>query len=218
MTVSTAKLSQGATLSIAGTPGTNLTVTAITKAVGAVCSCTSPPAVGTIVVFTSATGMPEIVGRVGEVTAVVAATSFTVNIDSSGFAAVATAAVAQPQTWTKVANVKDLNALTGSVTKIDVTNLDSAAMEYVPGLEEFGGLSGSYDIDGADAGQIALAKAKTNQASTYFKLVYPKASSLQRAFAGFVTKLDEAASVNNVLRQTFEMQITGRASRTEVVV
>jgi hypothetical protein len=216
MTVSTAKLAQGASLSIAGTPGSSLSITAITKAAGAVCSCTSPPTVGTIVVFATAAGMPEIVGRVGEVTSISAGVSFTVNIDSSSFATAATTSTATPQTWTKVANVKDINALTGTVSKIDVTNLDSAAMEYVPGLEDFGGLSGSFDLNGTDAGQIALAKAKTGQTSTYFKLNYP-AASITRAFAGFVTKLDEASSVNNVLRQTFEVQITGRASRTEVV-
>ena len=218
MTVSTAKLAQGASLSIAGTPGTTLTATAVTKAAGAVVSCASPPAVGTIVVCLTATAMPELVGRVAEVTSISAGVSFTLNLDSSAFAAAATAATFAPQTWTKVANAKDFNALTGTTSKIDVTNLDSAAMEYVAGLEDFGGVSGSFDLDGSDAGQIALAKAKSNQTSTYFKLTYPKAASINRAFGGFVTKLDEAGSVNNVLRQTFELQITGRVSRTEVVV
>jgi hypothetical protein len=217
MTVSTAKLAQGASLSIAGTPGSSITCTAITKAAGAVVSTTSPPAVGTIVVCSTATGMPEMVGRVAEVTSISVGVSMTLNIDSSGFAAAATAATFIPQTWTKVANAKDFNALTGTTSKIDVTNLDSASMEYVPGLEDFGGVTGNYDLSGADAGQIALAKAKSSQTSTYFQLIYPSAS-VKRAFGGFVLKLDEAGSVNNVLRQSFELQIAGRVSRTEVVV
>lgn len=215
---STAKLAQGSALYIAGTPGSALTITGITKAsTGAVCSCTSPPAVGTAVVFTSATGMPEIVGLIGIVLSVVASTSFTVNIDSSGFAAVATAASATPQTWTQIANVKDFNGFEGTVSEVDLTNLGSVAKEFAPGLEDFAGVSGTIDLDPTDAGQIAMMKAKSQQTQTYFRLNYPKAS-VQRVWAGFVKKFGEQGQVDGVLKSAFEIRATGRVSRTEVTV
>lgn len=213
---STAKLAQGASLSIAGTPGSALTITAITKAAGAVCSCTSPPAVGTAVVFSSATGMPEIVGRIGIVTAQVPSTSFTVNIDSSGFGAAATAASAVPQTWTPINNLKDFNGLEGTVSEVDITNLQSLAKEFVPGLEDFGGITCTVDLDPTDAGQIACMKAKSAQTSTYFKMNYPSAS-VQRVLAGFVKKFGEQGQVDGALKSACEFRATGRVCRTEVV-
>jgi hypothetical protein len=216
MTVSTAKLAQGAALEIAGTPGSSITITGITKATPAVVTATNTLAVGDVVVFGTVTGMPEINGRIGIVT-VASGTSFTVNIDASGFAAAGTGGTATQQTWTKVSNAKDFNGFGGAVSKIDVSNLDSVAMEYKPGLEDFGTVTGTVDLSGADAGQIAMQVAKSTQASTYFRITYPSAS-VKRAWAGFVVKFDEAGSVNNVLKSTFELQITGRVSRTEVVV
>lgn len=213
---STAKLAQGTTLSIAGTPGSALTITGITKAAGAVCSCTSPPAVGTAVVFTSATGMPEIVGRIGIVTSVVASTSFTVNIDSSAFATAATAAAATPQTWTVINNLKDWNGFEGTVSEIELSNTLSLGKEFAPGLEDFGSVTGTVDLDWADAGQIAAMKAKSAQLTTYFRLNYPS-SVVQRVFAGFVKKFGEQGQVDGVIKSAFEIRATGRVVRTEVV-
>ena len=213
---STAKLAQGSTLSISGTAGANLTITAITKATPAVASCTTPPAVGTVVVFTSATGMPEIVGRVGIVTAVSAGVSFTVNIAAAGFAAAATAAIGSPQVFTAISNVKDFSALEGMVAEIDVTNLSSIGKEFVPGLEDFGGISGTVDLDPTDAGQIAAMTAKSAQVSLYFMLVYPS-GSVRRAALGFVKKFGEQLAVDGVIKSAFEVRLTGRVSRTEIV-
>lgn len=212
---STAKLAQGATLQIAGTAGSPLTITAITKAVGAVCSCTTPPAVGAAVVFNGATGMPEIVGRIGIVTAVSAGVSFTVNIDSSNFGAAATAATALPQTFTPIANLKDFNGFEGTVSEVDVSNLSSLAKEFVPGLEDFGGVTCTVDLDPADAGQIACMTAKSAQTVTYFMLTYPSAV-VKRVFKGFVKKFGEQGQVDGAIKSSCEFRATGRVCRTEV--
>ena len=216
MPQSTAKLSQGSTLSIAGTPGAAITITAITKAKPAVCSAASPPAVGTVVVFASATGMPEIVNRIGIVTSVAAGVSFTVNIDASGFAAAATAATATPQTWTQINNLKDFNGFEGMVAEIDVTNLSSVGKEFVPGLEDFGAVSGTVDLDPADAGQISVMTVKSQQLLTYFRINYPS-GTVQRAFYGFAKKFGEQLQVDGVIKSAFEIRATGRVNRTEVV-
>jgi hypothetical protein len=212
---STAISAQGTKFGIAGTPGTALTITSITKAVGAVCSCASPPPVGSVVVFASATGMPEIVGRIGIVTAIAAGVSFTTNIDSSGFGAAATAASATPQTFIQIANIHDYTGFDGSASEIDVTNLQSLAKEYNPGLEDFGQFSMNVDIDNADPGQIAMRAAKTSQVKTYFQLIMRNATI--RVFYGFVKKMSEAGAVDGVVKGAVDMRISGRPSMSEVV-
>ena len=213
---STAILAQGTTFSIAGAAGAALTITAITKsATGAVCSCTTPPAVGTAVVFTAATGMPEIVGRYGLVTAVSAGTSFTVNIDSSGFATAATAASAAPQTWVAVNNIHDYSGFDGVSAEIDVTNLQSLAKEYSPGLEDFGQFAVNLDVDTTDAGQIAMRAAKTSQSKTYFRLVMRNGNI--RLIYGFVKKFSEQAAVDAVVKASVDVRISSRPSFSEVV-
>lgn len=211
---STAISAQGTSFSIAGTPGSAITITAISKAQGAVCSCTAPPAVGSVVVFATATGMPEIVGRIGIVTTVSAGVSFTVNIDSSNFGSVATSSTATPQTFTPIANIHDYTGFDGSASEVDVTNLQSLAKEYNPGLEDFGQFSMNLDIDNTDPGQIAMRAAKTAQNKTYFQLVMRNGKS--RVFFGFVKKLSEAGAVDGVVKGACDMRISGRPSFSEV--
>lgn len=213
---STAKLAQGTTLEIAGTDGANLTITAITKATSAVCSCTSPPAIGTTVVFATASGMPEIVGRIGQVTAVSAGTSFTVNIDSSAFATAATASTATPKTWVNVPNLKDWSGFDASVAENEVSNLQSLAKEFLPGLEDHGSVTCSVDLDPADAGHQAMMSAKAKQLTTYFRLTYPKAGNVKRVTAGFVKKFGESGQVDGVIKSAVEVRCTGPVNRSEV--
>lgn len=212
---STAILAQGTSFAIAGTPGSALTITGITKAVGAVCSCTTPPPVGSSVVFSAATGMPEIVGRFGIVSAISAGVSFTVNIDSSGFAAVATAATAAAQTWVTVGNIHDYTGFDGVSAEIDVTNMASLAKEYSPGLEDFGQFSLNVDASTTDVGQIALRAAKTSQLKTYFLLV--GRIGQQRLIFGFVKKFSESAGVDAVLKAAVDIRISSRPSFSEII-
>ena len=215
---STAIPAQGTKFSVAGTPGASLTITAITKSTsgsGAVCSCSSPPAVGMAVVFQTATGMPEIVGRVGIVTAVAAGVSFTTNIDSSGFSAAATAATAAPQTWTPVNNIHDYSGFDGTSADVDKTNLQSTAKEYNPGLQDFGQFSLNIDVDNADAGQVALRSNKASQALTFFQLIMRNGAS--RVFTGYVKKFTESGSVDANVKGSCDIKISGSPSFSETV-
>lgn len=214
MTDSTAISAQGTRFSIAGTPAANINITAITKSsTGAVCSCTTPPAVGSVVVFKTAAGMPEIVGRLGIVTAVSAGTSFTVNIDSSGFATAATTSTASPQTWVLIANIHDYTGFDGTSSEVDVTHLLSDAKEYDPGLEDFGQFSLNLDVDNTDPGQIDARAAKTSQAKTYFQLIMRNGTS--RVMYAFVKKFSEAGAVDGVVKGSCDIRISGRPSFSE---
>lgn len=206
MPTSTAISAQGSTFSIEGTPGGALTITAITKATSAVCSATNTLAVGDVVEFGTVTNMPEIYGLLGIVTAATGS-SFTVNIDSSGFATAGTSGTANPKTWTAVGNCKDYSGFDGSASELDKTNMQSNAMEYAAGLQDFGNFSVNIDVDDTDAGQIALRAAKTSAATKAFKLRLPNGKL--RVFKGFVKKFSEQGGVNQVVKASADVRITG---------
>lgn len=203
---STAISAQGSKLYIAGTPGTAITITAITKANPAVVTATNTTAVGDVVQFGAVTGMPEIFNRVGIVT-VASGTSFTVNIDASNFGSAGTTGTASPQTWTQIANIETFSGFDGSKSEVDVSNLASAAKEFIPGLEDFGQFTFGLQVDNTDAGQLALRVNKSSNSNTNFKLLYPNLKL--RAFTGFVKKFSDAGGVDQTIKGSVDVRITG---------
>lgn len=203
---STAISAQGSTFSIAGTDGSAITITGITKASSSVVTATNTLSVGDSVLFGTVTNMPEIKDRIGVVT-VASGSSFTVNIDSSGFAAAGTSGTATPKTWTKVSNVSTYSGFDGQKSEIDVSNLDSAAKEFIPGLEDFGQLTVELQVDNTDAGQLAMRANKSANTRTYFKLLLPNGK--QRVFQGFVKQFSEQGGVDQVVKASAVVRITG---------
>ena len=205
---STAISGQGSKFYIAGTPGSALSITAITKAANAVVTATNTLAAGDLVLFGVVAGMPEINGLIGQVlSAGLSGSSFTVNIDSSAFVAVGTTGAGTPQTLTKVANVHDYSGFDGAATELDKTNMDSTAMENFPGLQDFGQFSINVDIDDADVGQLALRGAKTASAIKIFKLILPNGKT--RFWQGWVKKFSETGGVNAIVKASLDIRITG---------
>ena len=205
---STAQVAQQSKFYVSGTPGSNISITAITKAASAVVTATNTLAVGDVVLFGAVTGMPEINGLLGIVTAATSP-SFTVAIDSSGFATAGTTGTATPQTFSKVGNVQDFSPDGGTANVIDVSNLDSTAKEKRQGLQDMGNYSLTYDTDDTDAGQLRLIAARTAQAVVVFKQVYPGGLKI-RAWQGFVQKVTEpVAGVDKVLRSSATIVVTG---------
>jgi hypothetical protein len=209
---STAQVAQLSKFYVSGTPGTAITITAITKAVAAVVTAVNTLVVGDVVIFGAVTGMPEINGLLGIVT-VASGASFTVAIDSSGFATAGTTGTASPQTFSKVGNVQDFTPDGGSATVIDVTNMDSTAKEKRQGLQDNGNYSLTYDSDDTDVGQLRLIAARAAQAVVVFKQYYPGGLKI-RAWQGFVQKVTEpAAGVDKVLRSSATIVVTGSIFR-----
>jgi hypothetical protein len=209
---STAQVAQLSKFYVSGTPGTAITITAISKAVAAVVTATNTLAVGDVVLFGAVTGMPEINGLLGIVT-VASGSSFTVAIDSSGFATAGTTGTASPQTFSKVGNVQDFTPDGGTATVIDVTNMDSTAKEKRQGLQDNGNYSLTYDADDTDVGQLRLIAARAAQAVVVFKQYYPGGLKI-RAWQGFVQKITEpVAGVDKVLRCSATLVVTGPISR-----
>ncbi len=132
------------------------TITGITKATSAVVTSTSHGlSVGTVVVFSSVSGMTEINNVAGLITAQDTNT-FTVNIDSSSFTTYTSGGSATPQTMTQVENVLDFQRQGDEADRIDATNLYSTKKEYIIGLSGEGTITMPVDIDATGPGQAAV--------------------------------------------------------------
>lgn len=206
---STAISGQGTKIYIAGTPGTALSITDITRAANAVVTATNTLAVGDVVRFGAVAGMPEINGLLG-IVSVATGTSFTTNIDSIGFSGEGTTGAGAPQVFTKIGNIHDYSGFDGSATELDRTNLDSLAMENFPGLQDFGQFTFNLDTDDTDPGQMALRAAKSASTIQPFKVVLPNGKV--RAFQGWCKKFSETAGVNAIIKASVDIRITGAVS------
>lgn len=207
MPTSTAISAQGSHVYIEGTSTTSLSITAIAKGTTTTVTASNSLAGGEVVVFGAVAGMPEINGLIGIVAASPTSTEFTVQIDSSGFASDGTTGTATVKAFTEINNIADFSGFDGSTSELDKTNMQSGAMEYQAGLQDFGQFSMNIHIDNSDAGQLALRAAKALAATKTFKLALPNGKV--RAFNGFVKKIGESGGVNALHKGSVDIRITG---------
>ena len=199
---------QGSRVYIGTGSGSAITVTAITKAFRAEVTGTNTLIKGDRVTFASVTGMTEINTLVGTVLAATSA-AFVVDIDTRAFTTYTSGGTATPVTFTQVKEVKDFKPSGAQVSKIDVTNLDSTAKEYVAGLVDNGDFGMSVNYVAGDPGQAACKVAFEASLTKTFKIVAPNADTF--TFSAFVMKFPEVPSgaVDGVLMGDMTVQITG---------
>ncbi len=136
-----------------------------------------------------------------------ATNTFAIDIDTTGGTAYTSGGTATPVTWTTIANVRTFTGFDGSANIIDVTNLSSTAEEIRPGIPRFGQISFEMDWDHGDAGQLALLARQLSQVQTAFKLVLPDAHTA--TWYGYVMKVPSQGGVDQVVRGTVDVRITG---------
>ena len=192
-----------------GSGAATATISAITQAYKAQVTATHVLGVGDRVIFSSVGGMTEINGITATVLAVATTVSFVVDIDSRAFSAFTSAGVATSVTYTQIKELKDLKPSGSSVKKIDKTNLDSTAMEYVAGLVDNGDVSGTLQYVVTDPGMIAARAAYVARETHNFKLVTPDAKTF--TFSGFFLKFPTMpeVGVDVLLQGTMSVQISG---------
>lgn len=109
--------------------------------------------------------------------------------------------------WTKINGVTSYSGMDGAASDLDVTDLDSTAMEYINGLVDEGKFSFEAKRLQADAGQVALRAARVSGAVTGLKLTLPDAAVA--TFTVLVKSVPTAGGVNAVLKGNFDTKITG---------
>ena len=213
-----AQLAQATKLYIAGSPASAEVLTAITVGYPTILAITGHAGVanGDVVTLAGFTG--DDAATLNGQTATVknyatGATNdtFAIDINTVGKTITIDAGntTATPSAWIQIKEVKGINPSGGSAAPIDVTDLDSTAMEFLTGLQDHGTLSFDINILETDAGQAAAIAAFAASTSKSFKTVtiLPKT----RTFTGSITKWPTIPThqVNGVQVGTAEIKISG---------
>lgn len=109
----------------------------------------------------------------------------------------------------KIGGLIDFDGFDGEAADIDITTLDSTAMEYRQGLQEFGQISINLKRDPADVGQEELRRAKAAQETIPFVLTLE--SGDVATFNGYCKSLTAGGGVNKTIDGKANIKITGEA-------
>jgi hypothetical protein len=210
---------QGSVLAIDNGEGSDIAVTAITKANPAVVSSTATVEVGDVVRFGAITGMHEIEGLIGVVTKTTTGTSFEVNIDATNFAAAGTTGNASNLTFVSGCEVKSFNGFDGQAAEVDVTTLCSVAREYLPGLQDFGSFNFDLNLVPNDPFQVELNDAKAGLEKRAFKLTLPEGEDGKQfayIFDAFVRQFTISGGVDQAIAGSVVLRVTGAPTLVEL--
>lgn len=208
-----AKRAQGTKIYIGSGTGSAITITAITKAFHAEVTGTHALAKGDRVTFASVGGMTEINTLTGTVLAVTSTTAFVVDIDSRAFTTYTSGGTATPVTWTAIGDIKSVDPAGASVPDIDVSDLDSVAVESIPGLVDNGEVTLGLNYVIGNPGQTALESSFNGTIVKPFKITTLDPATY--SFNAYVKKYPNIpkADVNGVLTGSITLRISGAVTR-----
>ncbi|CAB3795504.1 phage tail tube protein [Pararobbsia alpina] len=110
-------------------------------------------------------------------------------------------------TFTPVVNVTDISGFDGKAAEIDVTDLLSAAKERVLGLQDWGSVTLTTNINLKEPSHSALLAAKKASTERSFKMTLSDGTVI--AFSAFVASFPIAAKVDGVYSGAISLTITG---------
>lgn len=214
-----AQLAQKSKMYIASTAGAAKTITGVSVGYPAVVTSTAHGlANGDVVVIAAVVGTigtDATNGLNGKTFVInhVLANSFVIEANTTGLV-YTSGGTATPNTWTQIKEIKSLKPGGATASKIDVTDLDSDAMEYRTGLVDNGTLSADINDMTTDAGQTAVLAAFNAQTVNSYKIALTGGSV--RTFDAVVTKFGALpdAAVNGVQTNALEWQISGTVTRS----
>ena len=200
---------QGSTLHIATGTGGAKTITAITVGNPAiVTSAGHGLSDGDVVTIAAVAGtMSTTLNSTSHVISNVTTDTFALlDFNSTGLT-YTSGGTATPVTYTKINGLQTFDGLDGEASDLDVTDLDSTAMEYINGLVDEGKFGFQAKRLAADNGQIAMIAARASGAVTGLKLTLPDASVA--TFNVLVKSVPISGAVNTVMKGSFGCKITG---------
>lgn len=121
---------------------------------------------------------------------------------------------ASPIVYTEVKEIMSFQAFDGQASEIDVTHLQSAAKEFILGLQDFGSFSCDINYVTGDAGQDLMRAAKFSGAITNFRLTLADATTA--IFRGYVQSAPLSGSVDSKVDGSYAIRITGAVTGTAV--
>ena len=199
---------QGSTLSIATGTGAAKTITGITAGNPAIVTSVAHGLNnGDVVTFAAIIGTASSLNGTSRVISNKTADTFALLDFNSTALTYTSGGTATPVTYTKINGVLSFTGLDGAAGDLDVTDLDSTAMEYISGLVDEGKFGFEAKTIHTDAGQLAIRAARTSGAVKGIKLVFPDA--VVASFNVLVKSVPVAGGINAVLKGTVDTKITG---------
>lgn len=120
---------------------------------------------------------------------------------------------ASPSVFTKIVNVTDISESGATLDQIEVTNLDSTAKEFVPGLPDYGTVTFqiNYDSDETTHQTIDTLAQGSATAVRDWRITEVGGGSpgTRTQFKGFVQSFQKARAVNSVVKGTVTVKKTG---------
>ena len=112
-----------------------------------------------------------------------------------------------PVFTTFIKNVTDISGFDGTASEIDVTDLDSTAKEKVLGLQDWGSLTLTTNINLADPTHAALLAVKQSGAKKGFQVTLSDDSTI--TFDAYVKSFPISAKVDGVYTGAIGLTISG---------
>lgn len=164
---------------------TAIAITGITNASpGVVTHGGADPTAGDFVLIT-ATGMPEVDGRVFRVANVVASTSFELEgEDTTNFGTFTSGSFQVITFGTSLATVSDLSASGGEFNFVDITTIHDNVAKQQPGLAAAASFTMTNIWDAADTALLAMKSASDSKAQRAFKFTFANGQIM--TFNGYV--------------------------------
>lgn len=131
----------------------------------------------------------------------------------SQLAKIAVSSSDSPSVFTNISNVTTINESGAQRSEIDVTNLDSTAMEYAPGLVDFGSMTFEVNWDPLEATHVTLDSIFLSGAVRDWRItesprVTPPTGETTY-FKGYVSALTKTRAVNQVVKASVTIRVTG---------
>ena len=216
--------SQGTELAVQGAAGTpkTATITAISNDSPAEFTAVNTFVAGDIVTIADVLGMTEVNGMTGVVDDTGDGTHFhLVGIDSTNYTPYVSGGTGTSSgaTFESVCEARNFTGFDGQASEIDVTTMCSEAMEYVPGLQDFGNFNFTMNYVPSDPAQKAMQDAKASGKILWWKLTLPNDSEGVPMgtwlFQAFVRQMTLAGGVNAALESNVVLRITGAPTFVE---
>jgi len=209
--------SQGTELAVQGAPGTPVTatITAISKNDPPSITSTNTYKDGEIVTISGVVGMTEINGLSGVVGNAQPAGFDLIGVDSTNFTDYVSGGEAESNgaTFENVCEARSFTGFDGQASEIDVTSMCSTAMEYVPGLQDFGAFNFTMNYVPSDPAQKIMQEAKASGDILWWKLMLPTDNNGVPMgtwlFQAFVRQMTLSGGVNAALESNVVLRITG---------
>lgn len=202
---------QGSTIEVATGSGGAKTITAISIGNPAIVTSAAHGLVnGDVVTLAAIVGTMSALNGVKYSISNVTASTFALLAANTSGLTYTSGGTATPETFTKINGFVSYDGFDGSAGDLDVTDLDSVAMEFIAGLVDNGKFGFEVKRIKTDPGQIALRAALISGALKGFRLTLP--DTTVATWNALVKTMPVGGGVNAVMKGKVELKISGAVS------